>query len=643
MRDKAKKMLPISVIIVITLITSMLAYKNIVSYEEIKCWNLLEDSANSVNNELRLRIKDNINILRLAAGAMIQEKKVNSYDSIRGHINDFKDMTIFSRIDVLYPDNTLFLQSGETKKISNNISFDNVVAKGEHISTRTKDFKTGREVLYYFAPVKEHNKTIAMIVGVIDCLQLNDIIKTSIYDGNANVFIVDRRDGNFVMDNWHNKLSNILDLGERKQLKGYENVDAVNEIIDGKTNTVAFVSDSNSKVSYMYYTPIDNYSFELLVVVKEDIAFSSLINLKQMMIIIGIVELLLLLTYFLWNLYTMNQLVKTKTEISKQLEISTTLIECVAELSSNKDIDISINNLLTIINKFFKGDRTYIFEIDYENNLTHNTYEYTANGVIKEIDNLKDVPLDIIDYWLKRFKETGIFYISDVETETKEQYPDACEVLVAQNITNLIAVPLIRDDKIIGFLGVDNPKKSHNDFSLLTSIQFFVTNSLIDKLRQEHLKYLSYNDILTKLYNRNKYIKVVESYTDIELKDVGIAYLDLNGLKSINDNYGHEAGDNFIKKAAREIFNVFPKDSYRIGGDEFVILTVGISKKDFDSKIAELKEIVEKKDISISFGVLWVEDCQSLEKTLKKVDKLMYEDKDKFYRENNLDRRKHSN
>ena len=221
MRDKAKKMLPISVIIVITLITSMLAYKNIVSYEEIKCWNLLEDSANSVNNELRLRIKDNINILRLAAGAMIQENKVNSYDSIRGHINDFKDMTIFSRIDVLYPDNTLFLQSGETKKISNNISFDNVAAKGEHISTRTKDFKTGREVLYYFAPVKEHNKTIAMIVGVIDCLQLNDIIKTSIYDGNANVFIVDRRDGNFVMDNWHNKLSNILDLGERKQLKGY--------------------------------------------------------------------------------------------------------------------------------------------------------------------------------------------------------------------------------------------------------------------------------------------------------------------------------------------------------------------------------------------------------------------------------------
>lgn len=99
--------------------------------------------------------------------------------------------------------------------------------------------------------------------------------------------------------------------------------------------------------------------------------------------------------------------------------------------------------MLAIINKFFKGDHTYIFEINFENNITHNTYEYTANGVTKEIDNLKDVPLDIIDYWLKRFKETGIFYISNVETETEEQYPDAYEVLIAQNIKNLMLYHLL--------------------------------------------------------------------------------------------------------------------------------------------------------------------------------------------------------
>lgn len=333
MRYKAKKMLPVSVIIVITLIVSMLACTNIVSAEEEKCWRLLKNSANSVNNEIMLRVQDNVNILRLAAGAMVQVKKVTPYDSIKGHIDGFQDMTIFSRIDVFYPDNTLFLQSGEIKKVSDNTSFDYVAALGEHMSDRKTDFETGREVLYYFSPVKEHNKTIAMIVGVIDCLQLNDIIKTSIYDGNASLFTIDRRDGNFVIDNRHNKFLNIFDSSKRKQLKGYEDIDMVNEIITGKTNSVAFISSSNGEVSYMYYTPVDNYDFELLLVVQEKVAFSSLISLKQTMIIIGIIELFLLVTYFLRNFYTMNQLVKAKTETSKQLEISTTLIECVAKLS----------------------------------------------------------------------------------------------------------------------------------------------------------------------------------------------------------------------------------------------------------------------------------------------------------------------
>ena len=71
MRYKAKKMLPVSVIIVITLVLSMLACANIVSAEEEKCWRLLENSANSVNNEIMLRVQDNVNILRLAAGAMV--------------------------------------------------------------------------------------------------------------------------------------------------------------------------------------------------------------------------------------------------------------------------------------------------------------------------------------------------------------------------------------------------------------------------------------------------------------------------------------------------------------------------------------------------------------------------------------------
>ncbi len=231
-------------------------------------------------------------------------------------------------------------------------------------------------------------------------------------------------------------------------------------------------------------------------------------------------------------------------------------------------------------------------------------------------------------------------YIEEIEKDTKENEPVIYEILSQRNVRNLIAVPLIRDNKIIGFLGVNNPTYKPDEARLLSSIQFFVTNSLISKYRQEKLKYLSYKDVLTNLYNRNKYINVVESYAGFMAKRVGIIYMDLNGLKRINDQEGHEAGDRFIKRAAEEILSVFPENSYRIGGDEFVVLLIGIDKNVFEEKLNTLKANTKEKNISISFGSAWLEECDNLEERFKDVDKLMYEDKRKFYQDNKLDRRR---
>ena len=69
--------------------------------------------------------------------------------------------------------------------------------------------------------------------------------------------------------------------------------------------------------------------------------------------------------------------------MENELERSSTLIHCVTELSSNQDVDAAINHLLEIINQYFKSDRTYIFEIDEERQIVHNSYEYATKGVSK--------------------------------------------------------------------------------------------------------------------------------------------------------------------------------------------------------------------------------------------------------------------
>ena len=213
--------------------------------------------------------------------------------------------------------------------------------------------------------------------------------------------------------------------------------------------------------------------------------------------------LFLLLCYFLWNVWTMRQLTKSRADTVMELERSTVLIQCVTELSSHEDVDQAINNLLKIVTEYFQGDRTYIFEMDYEEKLVHNTYEYAAAGVTKEIENLRDVPIQIIQTWIDMFHERRMFYISDLDREKEKEDARAYEVLKAQNINSLIAVPFKKNGVVTGFFGVDNPREHYRDFELLSSIQFFIMNRLETRSRQEQLQYLSYRDMLTNLYNRN--------------------------------------------------------------------------------------------------------------------------------------------
>ena len=369
----------------------------------------------------------------------------------------------------------------------------------------------------------------------------------------------------------------------------------------------------------------------------KNVVFSSLLYLKKLMIYVGLIESILLALYFIWNLYTVEQLTKSQKQTREQLEISNTLIQCVTELSSDKDIDISIQNLLLIINQYFNSDRTYIFEIDQERKILINTYEYSIHGVSPQIDNLQEVPISYFSHWMEAFERFEPYYISDLKQEMKY---DSYDVLKAQDINQLITVPLGKKGHVIGFVGVDNPKRFYNDATLLSSIQFFLTNSLTTKKQQEQLRYMSYRDMLTCLYNRNKYIQILDSYKETGMEKAGAAYIDLNGLKQINDQKGHEAGDVFICNAAKVISCYFPENSYRIGGDEFVILIGDIEEQEFLQKIENLKKTMEKEQVNVSIGYVWQDSCPDIESMLKDADKKMYEAKKRYYQ--TADRRTHS-
>jgi len=118
---------------------------------------------------------------------------------------------------------------------------------------------------------------------------------------------------------------------------------------------------------------------------------------------------------------------------------------------------------------------------------------------------------------------------------------------------------------------------------------------------------------------------------------VGICFADINGLKAINDEFGHDAGDEVIKTASEMFSSIFKKKyCYRIGGDEFVAVIPQITETHFNELIEKLRKKAKKPSLAI--GAVWVSKAENVEELVSKADHLMYADKAAFYSDKN-DRR----
>ena len=156
-------------------------------------------------------------------------------------------------------------------------------------------------------------------------------------------------------------------------------------------------------------------------------------------------------------------------------------------------------------------------------------------------------------------------------------------------------------------------------------------------------------DQLTGLLNRYAYSKKIDEYNNEKLpEDLVVFLIDINGLKVVNDNFGHEAGDELIKGTAECIKQTVGKNGsvYRIGGDEFVVFASN-NKEEINLELEQLDKTVNSwtgkkvRNLSISIGYAFAIDNEdiSIEKLVRKADKDMYKSKAKYYEEKGLDRR----
>lgn len=461
-----KRLLPAMAVIFVTMIVSYFLYAVVIEYEEERCWQELSSTAKTIEKEISSKFQDEITKLHLMEEIILNNRIFDAENIEQLYLEIVQPTMIFSRIDVLYPDNTL-VSNGNVIEMTQKPDFQEIVKDGERLSSRQTDFITGEQYVYYLLPiVRENGEIPAVLIAALDTGKMTEIFQPIIYNGEANVCIIDAEDGNYIMDSWHATLGNAYEDEGRKMLPGYEDVDSKEALRNMETGTAAFRSRTTGENIYLYFTPLKNFKWQLSIFAEEKVLFENTIHLRKIFVLASVIEAILITLYFLLHFRNVMQLEKSYLQIQKQ---------------------------------------------------------------------------------------------------------------------------------------------------------------------KEELLYISYTDQLTALNNRNKFTEVMNQLNAAPPEKIGAVYLDLNGLKLMNDTKSHEVGDRYLKQAGKVLAEVFGKMAYRIGGDEFVVLAPEIEKELFEEKIKELECSMESQKISVSAGSFWEENCQDINEALKVAERKMYREKEAFH------------
>ncbi|MFV0637271.1 EAL domain-containing protein [Mitsuokella sp. WILCCON 0060] len=290
-----------------------------------------------------------------------------------------------------------------------------------------------------------------------------------------------------------------------------------------------------------------------------------------------------------------------------------------------------IRKLLWKIGSELSADRICIFELDEGGSTVSNTYEWCRSGVEPMREKMQHLPLNPC-YIYENFRENHLVMIPDYPKYIKE-HPDAQTYL--PDIHRFAAVPLKIAGQIIGHLQIVNPQMSlfrATNFLMMT-LSRFIASMIRSRRSLRELERMSCRDQLTGRLNRHGLSQYFASLP--EHTSCAFIFDDINGLKRMNDEHGHEAGDRLITTVA-DIMHKKRKETgkghvFRMGGDEFLIIIENIGEKQAEAFLTDLRASFRKHGVSVALGhLVCMTPLESMDPILVKVDRAMYEDKEKM-------------
>ena len=342
--------------------------------------------------------------------------------------------------------------------------------------------------------------------------------------------------------------------------------------------------------------------------------------------------------------YVISPYVNTEQQASLSADTATHTLEISIKLQRAKKDDVHkvFQDIIEDIRKMCGAEHCCIFNHDIENSRYIKFCEATASESNIRTDKIynNDSFYDIAESFETTIHGSSCLIVKDehdmkwLESENNNFYS-----LFAENgVRSAVLFPLKHNDQILGYLwalnyNMEETVKIKETLELST---FLIASEIANYQLMKQLEFLSSADMLTGCKNRNSMNNYVNDIVNGKVKMpelYSVVFVDINGLKRMNDEKGHGAGDRLLRTAAAILSKVFYDcDVYRAGGDEFMLIVQGIDENTLRSRIQQLKEkSAIDSDVNFAVGYYCVRNGEDIRTAMKAADEEMYIDKKEYY------------
>lgn len=630
-----------TLLLIVALMTvSLLASLRIEAIVEENCFQILNDTVEQGAISIRSMLENGEQQIATVAD-MLSGHGTLTVEACQMYLDDLRPGGLISAYAILLPDGQMVYSNENVPRMDAAPSFA-AESRGPLRFVSRYGERDGEYYAAYLSPIANQHAVSGVLYGFVRLSELPETLSFSAFDGQCQLYLVDGGTGDFLMDTWHDTLTNMYDeyLANRKTKLGTSFEQMRRDVENETAGFVVFESRSVGEDFYSCYYPVGKYHLSFQVTVLRPIAFAAAIRIQKIVFILGITQFVAAMGFVLLLLRRVKQ---RSREDQKKLAMNRALNEVQQILfgvyKSPYLLDVALERLghavdaeqivLMLLNDGIVENIFTLHAID-EQKKEHMIGTKLPDAVLQDIRALPD--------------EKGRILTADNDRERLEQARAMPGLQGAEKVRSIAAVWALNSDKaVIGLMyavNVTDPESVRTVLSTAIS-SFQMAVQTLATYNMLHL--MGEFDALTGLKNRNAYQKYLDGREHEQAERLCCIYLDANGLHEMNNRFGHASGDRMLSSIGAVVRELFGSDtSYRIGGDEFVLFCSGLDERMVRDRIQRLQSRLEQLEYYLSIGLAFRRPGQSIQQLIANAEHKMYEWKKEFYTGDRRSTRQHN-